>query len=227
MRTSRRQLELPIRTWGGCRRGAGRKRQPGRGSVAHRVRSRHDTRCPVHVTLRATRGLPSFRMCSVFAAMRSALAASSTVRFRVVHFSVQRDHVHLLVEADAHAALVKGMQGLTIRVAKAVNRVLRRHGTVWSERYHSRLLGTPREVRNALIYVLNNWLKHLPGARGFDPCSSATWFADWSRETALPQPIPVARPRTWLAAVGWRRAGRISVDETPRLLRPVVQSNGP
>src|SRR5262249_22714935 len=72
------------------------------------------------------------------------------------HFSVQSDHIHLLVEADEPAALVRGMQGLAIRVAKSVNRALKRCGAVWADRFHARTLRTPREVRNALVYVLNN-----------------------------------------------------------------------
>jgi len=80
----------------------------------------------------------------------------------------------LLVEADTPTGFERGVRGLAIRVAKAVNRVLARHGRVWGVRYHARLLRTPREVRNALVYVLNNFRKHFHAARGLDPCSSAT-----------------------------------------------------
>jgi hypothetical protein len=136
--------------------------------------------------------------------------------FRVLQFSVQSDHLHLVVEADTPTRLTRGVQGLAVRAAKAVNRVLRRHGAVWAERYHAHALKTPREVRNALVYVLNNFRKHVPGARGLDPCSSAAWFAGW--RTAVARMIgrsPVAAPRTWLAAVGWRRRGLIDVAEAP------------
>jgi hypothetical protein len=137
--------------------------------------------------------------------------------FRVLQFSVQRDHVHLLVEADAPRRLVRGVQGLAIRAARAVNRALGRRGAVWGDRYHSRLLATPREVRNALVYVLANARKHVPGMRGMDPRSSARWFDVWRRKVApTREPSPVATPRTWLARVGWRRHGLIDVEESPR-----------
>jgi REP element-mobilizing transposase RayT len=161
-----RQLDLAFRSWGGRRRGAGRKPSPGRRAVPHRRRCTHDPHSPVHVTLRSSRDLPSLRAAGVFRAIGTALAGASSGQFRVLHFSAQADHVHLLVEADAHAALVRGLQGLAIRLARAVNRLLGRRGRVWSDRYHARQLRTPREVRHALVYVLTNWRKHPlePGA---------------------------------------------------------------
>ena len=212
-----RQLELTIRSWGGRRRGAGRKPAAGRRAVPHRRRVVHDRRCPAHVTLRAVSGLFSLRDERPFEAIRTALRAASTHRFRVLHFSVQRDHLHLLVEADEPTGFGRGIQGLAIRVAKAVNRALGRAGRVWSDRYHARMLRTPREMRNALVYVLNNWRKHLPGAVGFDERSSAAWFDGWSKSPArIAEPSSVAIARTWLARVGWRRHGLIEAAERPK-----------
>lgn len=212
------QLWLPKRpTWGGARRNAGPRPAPGRTRVAHRRRVPHDTRCPAHVTLRVRNGLPSLRLSTTFSAVNVAMAAGSTSTFRLVHFSVQRDHVHLLVEADTPVALVRGMQGLAIRIAKAVNRLLGRRGKVWADRYHARILRTPREVRNAFVYVLQNFRRHGVVARGLDPYSSARWFTGWripTRQTV--EPAPVAQARTWLARVGWSRLGLLSVDECPR-----------
>ncbi len=211
-----RQLEL-IRTWGGRRTGAGRKPAPGRRAVPHRARPLHEGRCPVHVTMRATARLVSLRNDGTFVALRGALLAASNETFRVVHFSVQPDHVHLLVEADDHSSFRRGLQGFAIRAARAVNRALGRCGRVWSDRYHARILATPREVRNALVYVLANWKKHVRGARGLDPRSSAMWFRGWNiamRDDRADG--PVARARTWLMRVGWRRHGLIDMDEAPR-----------
>ena len=214
------QLELRPRTWGGRRRGAGRKPSPGRRAVPHRRRPAHDPRCPAHVTLRACAGLSSLRAHEVFPTVRAALANASSDAFRLLHFSVQADHLHLLVEADAPGGLRRGIQGLAIRVAKAVNRALRRRGTVWADRYHARRLATPREVRHALVYVLQNWRKHLPGARGLDGRSSAPWFTGWRTAVTRAAGIaPVVTARTWLARVGWRRHGPLGVDEHPRVRR--------
>jgi hypothetical protein len=106
---------------------------------------------------------------------------------------------------------------LAIRVARAINRTVGRRGRVWGDRYHARPLSTPREVRNALIYVLNNFRKHVPGARGLDACSSARWFEGWRASVeGSSGPAPIAKARTWLARVGWRRHGLIDVQEVPR-----------
>jgi REP element-mobilizing transposase RayT len=173
----------------------------------------------VHVTLRARRAVGSLHARRVFPHVCAALAAASTATFRVVHFSVQADHVHLLVEARDKAALSLGMRGLTIRLARAANRARGRRGAVWADRYHARALRTPREVRHALVYILMNYKKHRPGARGIDPYSSGRWFDGWRAHLALPPagvPAPVAVPRTWLARDGWRRYGLIGLDERPQ-----------
>jgi REP element-mobilizing transposase RayT len=214
-----RQLEFRIRSWGGRRRGAGRPSRSGRRSVPHVRRDRHDARCPAHVTLRVADGLPSLRRGAALAAVQKALAMSSRETFRLVHFSVQRDHVHLLVEANDTQALARGCQGLAIRVAKAVNRVLGRAGAVWADRYHARMLSTPRVVRHCLVYILQNWRKHVPGARGIDPCSSGPWFRGWRTQPPPPGRCPVAEPHTWLVRLGWHRHGRIALEERPRVRR--------
>src|SRR5438876_2768087 len=149
-----RQGALPFRTWGGRRPGAGRKPAGPTAGVPHRRRPLHHGGQPVHVTLRAVRGLPSLRRARLFPALLRGLGAASAATFRVVHYSVQANHVHLLVEAEGTRALGRGMQGLGIRLAKAINRRLGRRGRVWAERYHGRALRTPREVRNGLVYVL-------------------------------------------------------------------------
>ena len=126
------QLAL-IRTWGGRHAGAGRKPSSGRRSVMHRQRPAHDARCPVHVTMRAGAGLASLRSAGLFSAVRRALTMASDDGFRVLQFSVQMDHVHLLVEAEGTADLRSGIQGLAIRIARAVNRALGRRGRIWSD----------------------------------------------------------------------------------------------
>ena len=211
-----RQLAFTIRSWGGSRRGAGRKPAPGRRAVPHCRRIVHDRRYPAHVTLRASAALPSLRDERPFRALCAALKAASAGRFRVIHFSVQADHLHLLVEADEPTGFSRRIQGLAIRVAKAVNRALGRAGSVWADRYHARMLPTPREMRNALVYLLNNWRKHVPGAVGLDSRSSAAWFEGWSKPPGRTAgSSPVATARTWLARVGWRRRGLIDIDESP------------
>ena len=210
------QSSLEFRTWGGRRAGAGRKPAGPTARLPHRSRPIHDRRHPIHVTMRAVRGLPSLRSRDVFPALRRGLAAGSRADFRIVHFNVQSNHVHMLIEAGGTRALSRGMQGLAIRLAKALNRALGRAGTIWADRFHSRALRTPCEVRNGLIYVLLNGRKHRVAGPGIDPCSSGAWFRGWrQRIEAPPDRAPVARPETWLLCVGWRRSGPIGIDDVP------------
>jgi len=212
----------PPRTWGGRRPGAGRKRAPGRRpSVPHRARPAHVAAHPVHVTLRASEALRCLRSRCVFPAVRCALAASSKAQFRIIEFSVQADHVHLVAEAGGKRSLASGIRGLAIRLARAVNRALGRRGRVWGDRYHARALTRPWAVRHALVYVLTNFRKHSPAVTGLDPCSSAPWFTGWRTPGVRIGigPPPVAFARTWLARVGWRRHGLIDPAEKPKTSR--------
>ena len=127
--------------------------------------------------MRVRPGIRSLRQREIFLCVRTAIAAASHASFRVVQFSVQTDHLHLMVEASETPALSRGLRGLSIRVARAVNRALGRTGRLWGDRYHTRALATPREVRHGLVYVLMNFRKHLAQCPpGLDPCSSAAWF---------------------------------------------------
>jgi REP element-mobilizing transposase RayT len=163
--------------------------------------------------------LPSLRKQRVFAAIRFAFARTARSWFRIVHFSVRSDHVHLLIEADDKVSLSRGVVGVAVRLARAVNRVIGRRGNVWSDRYHARAMSTPREVRHALVYVLMNWRKHVPRARGLDPCSSASLFDGWKVPPASRPPdriSPVRPAESWLARTGWRHHGHISLGERPK-----------
>jgi len=137
--------------------------------------------------------------------------------FRVVHYSVQTNHVHFLVEAGNRDLLSRWLGGLATRMARRLNRLWNRRGRVFADRYHDRILRTPREVRNALRYVLNNARKHGIFLRGDrpDPCSSGRWFDGWRDWLARAPGSPLALARTWLLRVGWRRHGRIGLVERP------------
>lgn len=209
---------------GGPRHGAGRPR--GRRPIVHHVRRAALTRgCPAHVTLRMQRDVPSLRRRAfVQEARRSFASACERGSFRLVHFSIQRDHLHLLVEADDARALGCGMKSICARVARAVNRVFRRTGVVLLGRYHVRALRTPREVRNALAYVLLNARKHWTQRIGsappvqLDTASSGAWFDGWrglDQPLLSREPPPVAGPCTWLLRIGWRRHGLIDLGEVP------------
>ena len=171
----------------------------------------------MHVSVRARAGLPPFRESVLAEVVRRAIATSQSDSFRVVQFSIQTNHVHLIVEAHDKASLSRGMQSLNARVARRVNRALDARGSVWRERYHARELRTPRSVRNAIVYVLMNAKKHGHRfASGIDALSSAPWFDGFARRVATSEDAsPVRAPRTWLAGIGWRRRGLIDATERP------------
>ncbi len=230
---SRRAAQLALslsapRRWGGHRPGAGRKpgEHPG---LPHVSRARLPRTLPAHVTLRLRPDLPSLRTTRLVHEIERTFAAGcARPGFRLVHYSLQGNHAHLIVEARDRDAFGRGMMAIGARLARAVNRVAGRTGRVLADRYHARLLQTPREVHHALRYVLLNARRHAATARaaitrvGLDPASSARWFDGWRRaagidvHTRSPTTRPaVARARTWLLSVGWRRHGLLDPADVP------------
>jgi REP element-mobilizing transposase RayT len=157
----------------------------------------------VHVTLRVRRHVWNLRNSRCFRRIESCFrAACGRFGVRLIEFSVQGNHVHLIVEADDSASLSRALQGLAIRIAKALNDLMGCAGAVFSDHYHSRLLRTPTELVRAICYVLDNHGHHF-AARGDDPLSSA----------ALPEErksLVLCVPVGWLLREGWKRAGPLS-----------------
>jgi REP element-mobilizing transposase RayT len=215
---SQEKLLFP-NTWGGRREGAGRPRSSP--WIPHERRDAFAARHPVHVTLKVRPDVPSLRHAKLVGEVeRSFRKACERQRFRVVHYSLQSNHVHLIVEAAGAKDLGRGMKSIGARLARAVNRVFSRKGPVLADRFHHRVLKTPREVRHALAYVLLNARRHA-GRRArkagkVDPASSGRWFDGWRRKAwASHDPPAVAEPHTWLIRKGWRRHGLIGLDEIP------------
>src|SRR4051812_23103821 len=158
------RLAKPKPTGGVARKGAGRPRKdgtkPSRPGVKHRVRPPLATRFPVHVTWRFNREVWSLRTNRFFNALKAVMYAGEKDDFRVVHYAFQKDHIHLIVEAFDRRALSRGMKGLGVRVALAVNRIMNRRGNVVSDRYHANILLNLTMVRNARKYLLKNAFKH-------------------------------------------------------------------
>jgi REP element-mobilizing transposase RayT len=183
------------------------------------------------VTLRLVEGVPSLRRHGSLRIIQRAIAAAGhKTYFRVVHYAVIGNHIHLIVEARDVEALARGMHALEVRLARRINRYCGRKGKFFAERYHARPLATPRETRNAIRYVLNNQRAH-ESRRGeklardwIDPFSSAYWFDGWKGPVRLREPrqrellnvpCPTAAPTVWLLTTGWRRRwGPLAFDET-------------
>jgi len=189
-------------------------------SIRHSTRPVHSRAHPMHVTLRAKRGLPSFRRQTLFAAFEKAFRTTRREDFRIVEYSVQDNHVHLIVEASDKDALSRGMKSFTVRANRLFNVAWgRKRGQVWGDRYHRRDLTSPRSVRNALVYCLNNHRKHTPSTRAkpeLDHCSSGAWFEGWVEAPFVESERPTPRARTWLLSTGWRKRGRVHLTERPQ-----------
>jgi len=227
---------------GGKRRGAGRPPKGPRSGSPHKERPYLHARYPVHVTLRVVGAVGNLRRRCVYRAIREAtLTTARRENFRVIHLTIQRTHVHLLVEADDKTALASGMQGFQISAAKHLNAAIskgkpgpRRRGAVFPDRYHAEIITSPRQARNTLSYLMNNWRRHREDLRApmsgwtIDWFSSAVMFPGWAeygeepflwRGPATYDPLLVYQPRTWLLREGWKQAGTISCHEVPAAKR--------
>ena len=232
----RGQQSFEFRTWGGRREGAGRPPKEYRASEPHKTRIRFSGPTPAHVTLRVIAPIATLRRPDAYHAIRHSMyTVVDRSDFRIIHISIERDHLHLIVEANDHESLWEGMRAFQSSAAQRLNRVIslatgtKRTGKVFADRYHARLITTPTHARNALSYTLNNWRRHGLD-RGMetmfwdvDYYSSGPSFDGWSELDDSPFLIPtpdyprlsVCRPRTWLLKVGWRKAGPISMRDIP------------
>jgi len=264
------QTELEFRSWGGARPGAGRKPKGDRPMLPHDKRPPHKASIPLLITTKLLPGLPSLRRPGEAARIRAAFADVGTAAgaraaagartaadsrgkrsdsgkrsppFQVVHYSIQSNHLHLIVEAPDRASMTSGMRSVLVRIARALNRLWGRTGRVFADRFHERELRNPRQVRNALVYVLQNLRKHGICMDGPDPLSSGPEFDGWRptaaritrneplgstrgggagagrglRALSRAGRIDLPRPSTWLLGVGWQRHGLIDLDERPVL----------
>jgi REP element-mobilizing transposase RayT len=228
---------MVFRTHGGKRSGAGRKPKGTRPGESHQARPAHDPRHPVHVTLRVVGSAAGLRRKDTYLALREAtIVTAKREDFRIVHMSIQRDHIHLIVEADGRNALTNGVRGFSISAARQINKAItarggdRRTGRVIGDRFHARPLTSPRAVRNAIAYCLANWRHHGEDRAHFaqtwkvDPFSSGAMFFGWKELEDSPvlwplppsyHPLIVFRPRTWLLQSWDRFHPLISVREVP------------
>ncbi len=201
---ARKGTQLPLARrhgWGGKRRGAGRKRKDGKDAppgVPHLRRPSLEARHPVGITLRVRREIWSLRGTRCVRAIRRALELGHQRRgFRVVHFSILGNHLHLIVEAESRTCLSSGVQGLEVRMARAINRAMTRRGHVFADRFHAHVLRSPSEVARARRYVLDNFAIH-QRRLGLMAEAGDTF-------TSERMPSCATAPQTWLLRIGWKR----------------------
>jgi REP element-mobilizing transposase RayT len=231
---------------GGYRKKSGRKPNNGvRAGMPHGTRPKVTASTPLHVTLRVLAILKTLRDFDIYPAFQKATMSAARFGqnmaggewFRIVHLSIQSNHLHLLVEASSASALSRGMQSFEISAAKWINHAVgkrtkrRRKGGVFADRYHAEPIKSPLQTRRALSYVLNNWRKHerdrstVSSTWRVDPFSSGISFTGWKElaERGLARwrapdgyvPLTVLEPRSWLLRIGWRKHGLVPCAEPP------------
>jgi REP-associated tyrosine transposase len=235
-RARKRHVQQELFRRGGKRKGAGRKPKGRRAGSRHEKRPLIKPQFALHVVMRVVSAVGNMRRRALYKAVREAtITAALRERIRIVHISIQRNHVHMLVEAENGLALARGMQGFMISASRHVNTTLatggrRRRGAVFADRYHLEVITSPTRAHHALNYVLNNWRKHREDQQGIastwlvDPYSSGIQFPGWQelegkdfmwpvRETY--DPLMVRRPRSWILREGWKLTGTISARDVP------------
>lgn len=232
----KRHVQQELFRHGGKRKGAGRKPKGARAGSPHKTRPDIKPYHALHVVMRVVAAVGNLRRRSIYQALRAAtITAAMRERFRIVHVSIQRTHVHMLVEAETAGALARGMQGFEISAARSMNTMLGssgkpRRGQVFADRYHLEVIKSPRQARHALSYILNNWRHHKEDQSGLattwliDPFSTGILFPDWKelddRACMWPlrdtyEPMIVFRPQGWLLREGWKRHSSISARDVP------------
>ena len=212
------QLELWTNRRGGKRKGAGRKSADGEHRLRHVKRAKFNKSQPLHITIKLVKGLPSLRRNAEHGVVRGALADSrERYGMRLVHFTIQRDHLHLIVEAPNREAVTRGMQSFLVRLTKRLNKLWNRSGAILRERYHDEVIKTPKQMRNVLRYVLQNHRHHgIATPFPVDPLSSAFAFDGWKDAPFPRASLPtVVTPSGWLLTTGWQKHGLLALCEVP------------
>jgi REP element-mobilizing transposase RayT len=224
-----KQLELELKkSHGGARKGAGRKPKNGRGGVSHHGRPKFPRTSVLHVTMKMAAHVWNLRSSRPYMMIVAALREGAEHEgFRIAHFSVQKNHIHFIVEADSTRDLSAGMQGLSVRIARGLNKLMRRSGRVIKDRFHDHLLKTALEVKRTVEYVLCNARKHrgligqrTPNAVAVDPMSSARTFDGWNTKiivarSAAPPPPSLPKATHRLLREGWRKHGLLDPARVP------------
>ena len=206
--------QLEFKTWGGRRKGAGRKKT---GNVRHAKRERVDFGKPLHITKRLQKGLRGITTQNLAKEFTIAMGLAKKKGLNVLEFAILTNHVHLIVEAKDNRALGRGMNSLWARFGRTLRKKFGGKGPVFGGRYHMKIIRSARQMRNTLEYVLLNESKHRRIEPEYNDLSSARYFAAFGKllgrrwygqlswDGAFPRPDYLAQPRSWLAREGWRR----------------------
>jgi REP element-mobilizing transposase RayT len=213
------------KNWGGKRAGSGRKNLSR--TINHMKRGRVNFDFPFHVNQKLAPDLPNLRTAHFHRQLVTAIKAAHKFGLRVIHYSVLKNHIHLICEARNNADLGAGMRSLFGRISRIVRRISTKpiDGSVFRGRYFLNVIRDPRHMRRTLEYVLFNKARHQKVIEHIDTFSSAAAFSSWKAllgrrlngliqeqiENLKPLKDPflklgVSPPKSWLAWNGWMEA---------------------
>jgi REP element-mobilizing transposase RayT len=162
-----KQLDLNIYTGkrGGRRPDSGRNRIHSKG-VSHRVREKVTARTPVHINFKVLTYIQNKPCLEI---LHIAITKAQTHGLYIIYFALQSNHIHFIAETKDNQTLTKGMRSLTICFAKRIQQLKKVNEPIQIERYHLHVLKNPKEVENALNYVIYNEVHHTgrDAQRGF------------------------------------------------------------
>lgn len=152
------------------RAGRPAKNDPG---IRHSSRMKFSKLTSFHLTIKVRENKADIQSKKLLKALHHAIARARLKNLKVIHYTLEYNHVHLLVETNDHRILHAGMQALGISFSKAINKVKSLKGHVYKHRYHQRKIGSARELKNVLLYIFNNGKKHKRTNKRIDLYNSA------------------------------------------------------
>lgn len=150
---------------------AGRKAIHDR-AIRHTERPKFKNARSLHLTIKVRENKADIKSIKLLKALHHAIKRARLMKLKIIHYTLEYNHVHLLVEADTHHALHRGMQAFGISFSKAINKTKRLKGTVYKHRYHFRQICSSRELKNVLHYIFHNGIKHGRTSSLIDPFNS-------------------------------------------------------
>ena len=152
-------------------KGAGRPAKVDRG-IRHISREKINRPSALHLTIKVRENKADIKNKRILKALHYAIRRARLQGLRVVHYTLEYNHVHLLVEANDNKSVQKGMQALGISFSKAINKIKQVKGSVYKHRHHFRKLNSRREYKNVIQYIFRNGIKHKRSLCLIDPFNS-------------------------------------------------------
>ena len=190
-------------------RNAGRKAIHDKG-IRHTSREFISRPSALHLTVKLKRA--DIQNKVILRILKHAIYRSRLQGIRIVHFTLEHDHVHLYAECGSNLVLAKGMKAFGVTLVKGINKLKRSKGTLYKYRFHLRILKTPRDAKNVINYILKNGIKHRRTLKVINPYNSALALHDFGL-------LKIHLKRADIVAKAERFLKKAEIDRELNLLR--------